>query len=81
MDKYTYWLIPKFTPIAKKARFTSERLAKMIIEDNMISQEKKVLTKILYNQDVILAWDFTKMRKVKREIAPLQKIRTIEHKA
>ena len=29
-DKYTHWLIPKFTPIAKGARLTPERLAKMI---------------------------------------------------
>lgn len=27
-NKYTQWLIPKFTPIAKGARLTPERLAK-----------------------------------------------------
>ncbi len=30
-DKYTHWLISKFTPIAKGARFTLEQLAKLII--------------------------------------------------
>lgn len=48
-DKYTHWLIPKFTPIAKEARLTSEQLAKKIIRDGMTSQEKEVLTEILYN--------------------------------
>lgn len=31
IDKYTYWLISKFMLIAKRARFTFEQLAKMII--------------------------------------------------
>ena len=48
-DKYTHWLIPKFTPIAKGARLTPERLAKMIIGDGMTAQEKDVLTEMLYN--------------------------------
>ena len=67
-DKYTYWLIPKFTPIANGARLTSKRLAKMIIKDIMISQEKDLLTKILYNQEIILIWDFKKMGKVKNKV-------------
>ena len=45
-NKYTHWLIPKFTPIAKGARLTPERLAKMIIGDGMISQEKDLLTEM-----------------------------------
>ena len=38
-DKYTHWLILKFTPITKKARLTPKRLAKMIIGDGITSQE------------------------------------------
>ena len=80
-DKYTHWLIPKFTPIAKGARLTPERLAKMIIGDGMTSQEKDLLTEMLYNREAVLAWDCTEMEKVKKEVAPPQKIQTIEHKA
>ena len=80
-DKYTHWLIPKFTPIAKGARLTPEWLGKMIIGEGMTAQEKEVLTEMLYNREAVLAWDFTEMRKVKREVAPPQKIRTINHKA
>ena len=54
MDKYTHWLIPKFTLIAKKARLIPERRAKMIIRDSMISQENDVLTEMLYNQEAVL---------------------------
>ena len=80
IDKYTYWLIPKFTPIAKGARLILKRLGKMIIRDGMTEQEKEVLSKMLYNREVVLAWEFIEMGKVKREVAPPQKIRTVEHK-
>ncbi len=52
---YTYWLITKFTPIAKGARLTPERLGKMIIEDGITDQEKEVLTEMLYNREAVLA--------------------------
>ncbi len=53
-DKYTHWLIPQFTPIAKRAILTPERLAKMIIGDSMTSQEKDLLTEMLYNREAVL---------------------------
>lgn len=46
---------PKFTPIAKGARLTPEGLAKMIIGDVMTSEEKEVLTEMLYNREAVLA--------------------------
>lgn len=36
----------------------------MIIANDMTFQEKDLLTKMLYNQEAILAWDFTKIEKV-----------------
>ena len=54
IDKYTHWLIPKFTPIAKGDRLTPERLAKMIIGDCMTSREKDLLTKMMYNREAVL---------------------------
>lgn len=48
-NKYTHWLISKFTPISKKAKLTLEQLAKIIIGDDMTFQEKNLLTEILYN--------------------------------
>lgn len=69
-DKYTHRLIPKFTSIAKGARLIFERLAKMIIGDSMTFQKKDILIEILYNWEIVLVWDFTKMRKVKKEMVP-----------
>lgn len=54
-NKYTHWLIPMFIPIAKEARFTLKRLAKMIIGDSITFQKKDLLTEMLYNREAILA--------------------------
>ena len=43
----------------------------MVIGKGMIAQEKEILTEMLYNRKTILAWDFTEMGKVRREVAPL----------
>lgn len=72
-DKYTQWLIPKFTPITKRARFTPEPLAILIIVDDMTSVEKEVFTKMLYNWETVLAWDFSN-GKSKKKVATPQKI-------
>lgn len=34
-NKYMHWLIPKFTPIAKRAGLTPDWLTKMIIRSSM----------------------------------------------
>ena len=47
----------------------------------MTSQEKDLLTEMLYNREAVLVWDFTKIGKIKTEVAPAQKIRIIEYQA
>lgn len=59
-NKYTYWFIPKFTPVTKIFKLTSELLSKMIIVDRITEQEIKVFIKMLYNKEALLAWDFIK---------------------
>lgn len=37
----------------------------------MTFQKQDLLIEMLYNQEDILTWDFTKIRKVKNEVAPI----------
>ena len=39
----------------------------------MTAQEKDVFTEMLYNREAVLAWDFSEMGKVKREVPPRKK--------
>lgn len=73
-DKYIYWHIPKFILIAKNARFTLKRLAKIIIRDGMTFQEKYLVTEILYNCEAILVQDFIEIGKVQKKVVFIQKI-------
>ena len=80
IDKYTHWLISKFTSIVKGIRFTPEQLEKIIIGKGMTTQKKEVFIEMLYNREVVLAWNFTEMGKVRRNVAPPQKIQIVDHK-
>ena len=62
-----------FTPIAKGARLTVKRLEKMIIGNKMTKQKKDIFAETLYNRKAVLAWVFTKIGKLKREVIPLKK--------
>ena len=53
--KYTYWLIPRITLIAKEVGLIPERLGKMIIGEGMTAQEKEILIEMLYNKEAVLA--------------------------
>ncbi len=52
----------------------------MFIGDGKTTHKKDDLTKIIFNKGVVLAWDFTEMRKVKRKVAPSKRIEIIAHK-
>ncbi len=54
---------------------------KLQIGSDITEQEKDLFLMILFNWEAVLAWDFSHLDKVKLEIAPPQKIKTIEHKA
>ena len=54
-DKYTHWLIPRFTPINKELKLIFELIYKLIIRNDMRKQEKKVYTEMLYNREVVIA--------------------------
>ncbi len=58
-----------------------EYVKKLQISSDIIEQEKDLFLMILFNQEVAFIWDFSHLGKVKPEVAPLQKIETIEHEA
>jgi hypothetical protein len=51
----------------------------MKIGKELLKAKKDFLTEILYNRKAALAWDFTYCKKVRPEMALLQKIKTVPH--
>lgn len=66
-NKYTQYTICKFTLITKRTRLTLKQFTKMITKEKM-TFKKKIFIEILYNQEAILVWDFSEIRKVKKKV-------------
>lgn len=79
--KFSDWLIPKFSTLARGLRLEPERLQKMIVRNSMTLAEKNLFTEMLFNREAALACDFSEVGRVKRKVASPQKIRTVEHTA
>ena len=58
----------------------SERIEKMQIGNKLILEERELMLEIFYRRETAFAWNFEYIGKIRPEVAPLQKIRTIEHK-
>ena len=78
---YSWWLIPKFSMINKGDRLTPERIEKLKIGASITPEEKDLLIEMLYNREKALAFDFSQLGRVSRDVAPPQVIKTIPHKA
>jgi hypothetical protein len=78
--KYNYLLISKFSAISREARLISKRFTEIKIEKELLKTKKDFLTEMLYNRKTALTWDFTYCKKVRPEVALLQKIKIIPHK-
>ncbi len=81
LREYSDWITPKFSDIIKGSRLTAERIKDLKLRDSLWPAEREVLIEILYNQEKVLAFDFSQLGRVSHDVAPLQVIKTISHKA
>ena len=81
MGKYDKWLAPKFLDIEKGSRLTEERIAKLIIGKDLTAEEKELFLEMLFNKEKAIVFNYLYYKKVRLEVALLQVIKTIEHKA
>jgi hypothetical protein len=79
--KYSKWLIPKFSDIERGSRLTEERISKLKVGTGLTKEERELFVEMLYNREKALAFDFSYCGMVRREVAPPQVIKTVEHKA
>lgn len=78
---YSDWITPKLSTIPKGSRLTEERIKNLIVGDSLWPKEKELFIEMLYNCEKALAFDFSHIGKVRPEVAPLQVIKTVKHKA
>ena len=80
-DKYSEFLVPRFSGMKRGSRLTPERLKRIRIGEGLSEQEKELLTEMLYRREACLSWDFSEIGQVRPEVTPPVEIRTIPHKA
>ena len=79
--RYDKYIIPRFSQLARGARLTPERIERLQICADLLPDEKEFLLEILHRREESLAWEFSEVNRICREVAPPQKIRTIPHQA
>ena len=70
-----------FCNIYKGSRLIPGHLGKLLISSILLLLKKELLIKVLFNREGALAWEFSKIKRISTNIAPLWVIRIISHKA
>jgi hypothetical protein len=76
LDKY---FEKRYATFTQGTRLTTERFESMRINKDMSKEERGLVKEMLHCSEPALAWDFTESGKIRPEVAPPQKIRTVPH--
>ena len=79
IDRFVEYLILKFSDLTKNVKLIFERLKRLRIEEFLWDKKKTLLTKMMYNRERVLTWNFTHKEQIKFEIWSSIKIKTISH--
>jgi len=80
LGPYDHFLEPRYTKLARGARLKPERLERMIVGD-IQPREREIFEAMLFNREEALAWEFSEMGRVSRDVTPPLKIKTVPHEA
>ncbi len=78
---YNTYTTSQFLQLTRESRLKPEHINRLNISEDLTSEEKKLLIKILYQKKECLAWDFSEIKRIDSEVMPSQKINTVFHKA
>ena len=75
--------LPRFSSIEPGSRLTEARLQEILerVSKTLTPKELELFTHILKNREQALAWDFTECGRIRSEVMPPQRIKTVPHKA
>jgi hypothetical protein len=74
-------LNPRIATIARGARLTPEREEKLLIGNGLLPREKLLLRELLFKREGVLAWSWEHMGRIREEVAPPQRIKTVKHES
>lgn len=62
-------------------RLTAERLEKVNIGMELNTREKELFHEVLFRREGCLGWNFSDVGRIREEVSPDQRIKTVEHQA
>lgn len=72
-------LHPRIATTARGARLTPEREASMLVGSSLLPREKLLLRELLFRREGALAWSWEHMSRIREEVMPAQRIKTVPH--
>ena len=81
LQPYGHLFQPRINNLARGVRLTPDRLSKLKVGKQLTVTERRILQEVLFNREGALGWDFSHVGRIRREVTPPMKIKTIEHKA
>ena len=79
--KFKRYISPRLAKFPRGQRLTKQRFEELVIGPDLTALESELLVEILYNREGALAWDWTELGRISHEVAPPQRIKTVNHQA
>ena len=80
-SRFDEFLKPRLATFARGSVLKPERLERIIINEALTYQERELLQELLFKREGALAWEFSEIGRIRPEVMPPQRIRTIKHDA
>jgi hypothetical protein len=77
--RFDKWLTPRFTDALVGLKLTSDRMASILVGEELTPQGKGLLFACLLNREMALAWDMSEIGRIREEVIPPLKIDTVDH--
>lgn len=74
-------LYPRIATIARGSRLTPEREETLLVGRDLLPREKELFRELLFKREGVLAWSWEHMGRIRDEVLPPQRIKTVPHEA
>ena len=76
---YDHLFHKRITGLARGARLKPERIDALMVGPDIRPAERQLFVEMLFYREAALSWTFEEIGRIRRDVAPPQEIRTIDH--
>ncbi|KAJ5963047.1 hypothetical protein N7481_001456 [Penicillium waksmanii] len=79
--EFDHLLKPRISVIARGARLTPEREITLLVGKELLPRERALFRELLFKREGVLAWEWEHVQRIRNEVMPPQRIKTVPHEA